>query len=57
LVYKHGGDYSFRGQVRAVFAKKSGAIRVVVENEDGILHIFNEMQLRTWEGEWQAKPT
>jgi hypothetical protein len=44
-VEKIGGDYTFRGVVVAVFSKRSGAVRVVVENDDGILHIFNPGQL------------
>lgn len=38
---KKGGDYKFAGEVRAVFTKKSGVVRYVVENDDGILHIFS----------------
>jgi hypothetical protein len=45
-VVKNGGDYYFYGDVVAVFRKRSGAERVVVENADGILHIFNPNQLR-----------
>jgi hypothetical protein len=45
IVIKAGGDYRFRGDIRSVFAKRSGAIRYVVENDDGTLHIFNEGQL------------
>jgi hypothetical protein len=45
-VEKGGGDYVFRGEVRAVFTKRSGQVRIVVENDDGILHIFNPGQLR-----------
>ena len=49
-VLKEGGDYRFRGQVIAVFKKKNGIdTRVVVENEDGILHIFNPGQLKVIE--------
>jgi hypothetical protein len=44
-VIKTGGDYVFSGEVRAVFSKRSGQVRVVVENPDGILHIFNPRQL------------
>jgi hypothetical protein len=44
-VTKTGGDYSFGGVVVAQFKKASGAERVVVENPDGILHIFNPSQL------------
>ena len=45
-VVKTAGDYRFEGIVVAVFTKLSGAIRVVVENGDGILHIFSESQLK-----------
>ena len=46
LVRKTGGDYSFLGVVVAIFAKRNGtAVRVVVENGAGILHIFNPKQL------------
>jgi hypothetical protein len=46
-VEKVGGDYTFRGFVVAVFNKRrSGEIRYVVENDDGVLHIFSGMQLR-----------
>jgi hypothetical protein len=31
----------FYGWVVAVFTKRNGAMRVVVENEDGILHILS----------------
>jgi len=44
-VAKDGGDYRFVGVVVAVFTKKSGKVRYVVENKDGILHIFSESQL------------
>lgn len=40
-VSKTGGDYSFDGEIRAVFRKKSGVVRYVVENDQGILHIFS----------------
>jgi hypothetical protein len=45
-VEKVGGDYTFKGTVRAVLAKVSGAVRVVVENPDGVLFIFNPDNLR-----------
>ncbi len=41
LVIKKKGDYVFQGPIVTVFKKLSGAERVVVENQDGILHIFN----------------
>ncbi len=46
-VTKHGGDYSFRGQIVSVFTKRSGQTRYVVENEAGILHIFSAKNLRS----------
>lgn len=45
-VEKLGGDYSFRGVVVSIFKKEgSGIIRVVVQNSEGILHIFSPKQL------------
>lgn len=44
-VQKIGGDYSFKGVVVAAFTKLSGAERYVVENQDGVLFIFNEKNL------------
>jgi hypothetical protein len=38
-------DFKFEGQVRAVFRKKNGNLRYVVENADGLLHIFAERHL------------
>lgn len=46
LVHKVTGDYRFQGDVRSIFAKRSGALRVVVENDDGVVHIFNTLQLK-----------
>lgn len=45
-VEKVGGDYRYRGVVVAVFEKRSGAVRVVVENDGGMLFIFSPAQLR-----------
>ena len=45
-VEKTGGDYKFYGVIVAKFTKKSGAIRLVVENDDGILHIYSEKNLK-----------
>lgn len=45
IVIKSGGDYTFIGEIVAIFKKKSGVVRVAVENLDGILHIFSEKQL------------
>lgn len=44
-VEKTTGDYRYRGVIVSVFHKLNGAQRVVVENEDGMLFIFNEQQL------------
>lgn len=49
-VVKTGGDYTFDGEIVAVFTKrprngKPGPWRYVVENGDGILHIFSGKQL------------
>ncbi len=52
-VLKTGGDYSFEGEVVAVFKKRSRVWRVVVENNDGILHIFSPAQLTPI---WVATP-
>ncbi len=45
-VQKVGGDYSFEGIVVAAFKKFSGQIRYVVEDERGLLFIFNEKSLQ-----------
>ena len=46
-VEKIVGDYIFRGEVVARFRKiRSAEVRYVVENQDGILHIFSARQLR-----------
>jgi hypothetical protein len=44
-VEKTTGDYRYRGTVVAVFRKLNGAERLVVENSDGMLFIFNDRQL------------
>lgn len=44
-VIKAGGDYRFEGVVVATFAKRSGAVRYVVEDDRGLLFIFNGGQL------------
>lgn len=46
LVSKVGGDYSFDGTVVAVFTKLSGAIRLVVEDDRGVLHVYSEKNLK-----------
>ena len=45
-VIKSGGDYTFDGVVVAEFPKKSGAMRYVVENNEGILHIYSAKNLK-----------
>ncbi len=44
-VYKIGGDYSFEGVVVSAFDKTTGFRRYVVENPQGLLHIFSGRQL------------
>lgn len=43
-VYKPNG-YKFNSTIVAVFTNLKGEIRIVAENEDGLLHIFNENNL------------
>lgn len=45
-VEKLGGDYTFAGPVVGVARKLSGAVRYVVEDDRGALHIFRGEQLR-----------
>lgn len=45
IVNKMEGDYVFHGDVRGIIYKRSGAIRIVVQNNEGILHIFSPSQL------------
>lgn len=45
-VEKSGGDYSFVGTVMSVFAKHSGEVRYVVEDDRGILHIYSDKNLK-----------
>ena len=47
-VRKVGGDYRFDGVVVSVFSKLSGVRRCVVEDDRGVLFIFNEKQLEKW---------
>lgn len=46
-VIKGGGDYKFKGVVVAAFKKLNhdDTWRYVVENPEGILHIFSDRQL------------
>lgn len=46
LVEKVGGDYQFEGHIVAKFAKLSGAIRYVVEDDRGVLHVYSAKILR-----------
>ena len=39
------GGYIFEGEIRAIFTRKNKEFRYVVENGEGILHIFNGKQL------------
>ena len=45
-VRKVGGDFDFEGQVRAVFTKRDGAERVVVEDDQRQLRIFGSRQVQ-----------
>lgn len=45
-VIKDSGDYTYNGIIVSIFEKRSGAVRLVVENDDGMLFIFNEKQLK-----------
>ena len=44
-VEKITGDYTFPGHIVAVFTKRSGKILYVVEDDRGVVHIFNEQTL------------
>lgn len=45
-VSKSGGDYRFDGVVVAAFKKLSGVDRYVVEDDRGVLFIYNEKNLK-----------
>jgi hypothetical protein len=45
FVVKRGGDYRFVGEVAAVFTKRSGVVRLVVEDERGLLLILRPEQV------------
>ena len=45
-VEKVGGDYIFNGIIVSVFNKLSGQVRIVVEDDRGIIHIFSEKNVR-----------
>lgn len=50
FVRKSKGDYRFEGYVVSVFRKLNGhSVRYVVENDAGILHIFNGNQLEKFD--------
>jgi hypothetical protein len=46
LVEKVGGDYQFVGNIVAKFSKLSGAVRYVVEDDRGVLHVYSAKILR-----------
>lgn len=43
---KDTGDYTFTGEIRGIITKKSGAVRLIGENAEGILFIFNPAQVK-----------
>ena len=45
-IEKTKGDYRFKGKVVSVFSKASGAVRLVAENSDGLLFIFNPQHIQ-----------
>lgn len=47
-VKKESGDYVYYGTVVGDIQKTTGQRRLVVENNDGMLFIFNEKQLEPW---------
>lgn len=49
-VIKTKGDYTFEGVVVSRFTKTTGAIRYVVENPAGILHIYSAKDLELADG-------
>jgi len=49
-VSKIGGDYRFDGRVVAKFFKLSGALRYVVEDDRGVLHVYSHKNLAPCEG-------
>ncbi len=44
-VKKVGGDYTYKGFIVSIIHKRSGQIRYVVEDDRGMLFIFNEKSL------------
>ena len=58
IVAKEVDDYTFKGMVISVFRKRSGSPRYVVENAEGIVHIFKHNQLYlVQQGSLNAKPS
>lgn len=49
MVHKIGGDYTFEGWIVAAFMKRSGAMRYVVEDDRGILHVYSAKNLKLTE--------
>tara|TARA_R110002096_G_scaffold241738_2_gene433772 strand:- start:2656 stop:3108 length:453 start_codon:yes stop_codon:yes gene_type:complete len=45
-VSKVGGDYKFDGTIVSLFPKLSGVIRIVVEDDRGVLHVYSEKNLK-----------
>ncbi len=45
-VIKDSGDYAFIGTVVAVFAKRTGSLRIVVEDDRGLLMIYAGKNVR-----------
>ncbi len=46
-VEKVGGDYTFVGHVVCVFTKRDPTkVRLVVEDDRGVLHVYSEKNLR-----------
>ena len=46
IVEKVGGHYTFVGTVVAAFQKLSGVDRYVVEDDRGVLHVYNAKILK-----------
>ena len=44
VIYR-GADHTFEGWIVALFPKRAGATRCVVENRDGVLHILDPKRL------------
>lgn len=44
---KIGGDYRFDGEIRSVLTKRSGQVRIVVEDDRGVLFIARPDQYKT----------